>query len=171
MAHPDCDYTKQFEQGKQNTAANDHIHHKHGVPKTASGKAAGPAAQSKSSASFEKDSSVLGKARAAFLKVVFLIVDALLPFAIVDRLSFRAMAHPDWIPCGYRKVRAGVGEMFLFCRDAIRGQVKEIKKSCPSLPMFHLNLDLWTSNITKDKFMGVEVFAVQAPNPQDGGTE
>jgi hypothetical protein len=32
------------------------------------------------------------------------------------------------------------------------------------LPMFHLNLDLWTSKVTKEKYMGVRIFWLQMPD-------
>lgn len=163
MAHTGCSYHKDFTRGKPNTAINDHIHNKHGVGRGVAGRGAGEHANQEKNKRQKKSASLLGKARSMFLAVVYYLIDCLLPHTTVGKASFRAVSHPDWTPCGARKARAGIGEMFLWSVGKIRQKVKAIKASCPALPMFHINLDLWTSKISNDKFMGVRIFAVESP--------
>jgi hypothetical protein len=78
-------------------------------------------------------------------------------FVVVEKSSYRDLMHKDWIPCKTESIRSTFGDIFLVT-------VSNVKKSIKSaidmalLPPFHINVDLWTSKVTGEKYLGVRVF-------------
>jgi len=83
------------------------------------------------------------------------------PFSSVEHWTWRAQAHADHEPCSGQTFREEVGEWFLAGAEGIRKNIAKVLSSA-HLPMFRLNADLWTSKITKHKYLGVRVFWMAA---------
>jgi len=57
-------------------------------------------------------------------------------------------------------------EMYAAMTDDIRAEIEEVKK-LQHLPFVHVNLDLWTSQITSDKYIGVHIFYMNGASFRD----
>jgi hypothetical protein len=143
----DCKYVANMDrhrngQCKATSTIRDHIHKKHGVSLSETGKRKSASAKKENLSFAAACAEQLGATRYWFIRMSRLVIKRFLPFRHVEDPEVRANAHPDWKPCNRASIKAGVGEQFLACADEVRAQLQEAMDT-NLLPGLRVNADLW----------------------------
>jgi hypothetical protein len=84
------------------------------------------------------------------------------PFQWTEHPLMRRLlsAVPDWPTLHPRLLRHHIVEVYKATVVGTQTSLLDVKNSLRGLNPFHLNLDLWTSKVSKQKFLGARVFYV-----------
>ena len=148
--------------GTNRTTVYDHLRSKHDVQKNEeSGRGAASATKKSRQNARDEALTTLGPMRLQALLVTRNIIAQFRPFSCVEHWTWLAQAHADHEPCSAQTIRKEVGEWFLAGAECIRNKIAKVISGA-HLPLFRLNADLWTSKITKHKYLGVRIFWMAA---------
>ena len=96
---------------------------------------------------------------------VKLIIKRMLQFNFVKDETFRTFArkldHRDEFnpKMHSERVKKIVLEMYLACTERIRNDFSRVNHSC-ALSVYHINVDLWTSKTSNEKYFSLRLFFV-----------
>ena len=156
--HALCSAVYMSRKANGSSGMHDHLRDIHGVKKdTSKGRGLAIVKQEKVKETKSDALKHLGPKRYAALMVTLNIIKLMRPFMCVEDETTHATANADWVPCSAQTARRNVGEMFLAGAALIKDKLAK-RTAAALLPGLRLNADLWTSKITKLKYLGVRVF-------------
>lgn len=93
------------------------------------------------------------------LTVALVFIRFLYPLSHVESEHIRVIYHPDIKKQSAKMLKRSIVELYLATRAFTVSSLAKVKQSS-FLPMFHLNIDLWKSKSTAEKFLGIRLFFV-----------
>eukprot|EP00047_Mylnosiga_fluctuans_P021136 m.100911 g.100911 ORF g.100911 m.100911 type:complete len:634 (-) comp8767_c0_seq2:2005-3906(-) len=101
------------------------------------------------------------------LHMARLCIKQLLPlsFAEGDDFKFMLSRISPALPSSLhsRAICISIFELYQATKETMRTEIAHAQKASKALPMFHLNVELWTSKITSNKYLAIRISYV---NPQ-----
>ncbi len=97
------------------------------------------------------------------LKIAQFCICTLQPFAVVEDTSFRFfLSHITGAPAtlSTKMLKRHIVEMYIATKQHTVQQLAAVKQAALGRACFHLNVDLWTSKINGNKYMGVRLYFV-----------
>ena len=94
------------------------------------------------------------------LTVAQTVVHMLWPFNVVEDESFRYLVGEKCPKMSTKMLKRLVLELYIAAKESTMANFIRLKEQTKGLPLFHLNVDLWTCKANGQKFLGVRVYYV-----------
>lgn len=149
--------------GKVSSNATQHLLHSHKIESEATAKRKIDTQQrGEEQAGAQKTRIDMDPSRYWSLATAKLFYTRTLPFSLVEDPSFRDIAHPEAPRMSAKRLKRIMLEMYIAVRQSLCSALQDAKRAAGGRACFHLNVDLWTSKVSGEKYMGLRLFYIDA---------